>query len=240
MICYLLGFFFPAVRPCWGHSPGHQYVVREYDQHCAEGIPFHDSLSCVCCRTQAPCLFTFTFHCKGDSHLEPWVVRNVRLGKRERRFLNFIAWALLGGGIGASVRSLGYSGCLAMAGIPTTARSSWDHVGRKGKAQSASAWVDGQSLLTRQLSCFAWRTLLALGICCCSIFVLITGVKGNQGLFGFGFFFLIGEIQIKLNKWTPDVGCILEGLKKGKRPQREWTWFMGTLYRARDQSTWDL
>lgn len=28
-------------------------------------------------------------------------------------------------------------------------------------------------------------TLLALGICCCSIFVLITGVKGNQGCWFF-------------------------------------------------------
>lgn len=40
MICYLSGFFFPAVRPCWGHSPGQQYVVREYDQRWCRGHPF--------------------------------------------------------------------------------------------------------------------------------------------------------------------------------------------------------
>lgn len=73
---------------------------------------------------------------------------------------------------------------------------------------------------------------LALGICCCSSFVLITGVKGNQVWFFLVccFFFLIGEIQIKLNKWTPAAGYILEGLKKGKRPYRGWRWFLWTLY----------
>lgn len=76
-------------------------------------------------------------------------------------------------------------------------------------------------------------TLLALGICCCSIFVLITGVKGNQGLLGF----FIGEIQIKLNKWTPAVGYILEGLKKGKRPYRGWRLFLWTLYITQDHGS---
>lgn len=135
----------------------------------------------------------------------------------------------------ASVRSLVCSGCLAVSGIPSLAQSSWDHV--TGKGQSTSACVHGQSLL---ILCFAWRTLLALGICCCSIFVLITGVKGNQGLVFCWIFlcvFLIGEIQIKCNKWTPDVGYILESLRKGKRPQRGWTWFLGTLYMTQGEGS---
>lgn len=87
LVIWYLFVFFPSVRPCWGHSPCHEDVVKECDQHC----PFPRQ-HCVCCSTQAPCLLIFTsnwFSLEALSCLK-------HLGKRQR---HFTAWALPSGDI---------------------------------------------------------------------------------------------------------------------------------------------
>lgn len=170
MICYYLGFF-PLQ---WDLAEGTPQALKGCDQHCAEGVPFHGSLHCVCCSSQAPCLLKFTFNWFSPEALS--CLKCPAWEKRGSELCSVEAFELLWEAC---------SGCWQWQEFPP-----WPRVAgimAQGKAQSTSACMDGQSLLTQQLLCFAWRTLLALGICCCCIFVMITGVKGNQGLVFFLF-----------------------------------------------------
>lgn len=127
MICYYLGFFPLAVRPCWGHSPGPQGVWPTLCRGCP--FPWQPAL----CVLQLPSPLPVNIHIQLILTWSLELFEMSCLGKER-------LWALLSGGIWASVRSL--LRVLAVAGTPTLAQSSWDHGTGKGTEHICLLWMD--------------------------------------------------------------------------------------------------
>lgn len=222
IICYLFGFFFPAVRPCWGQSPAINMWSRSTTDTVQRASP--SMAACTVCAAGPSSL-------PGNIHIQLILTWSLEL----------FEMSYLGKERGTSLPELCSVETFELLWEALSAQGAWQwqefppwpellrSCPKERHRAHLLAWM-GRVCLHHNPCVLLGRPFKALGICCCSIFVLITGVKGNQGLVFCCFFFLIGEIQIKLNKWTLDVGYILQSLKKGKRPQRGWTWFLGTLY----------
>lgn len=228
MICYLFAGFFSLQ---WNLSESTPQAINMWSRGMtntgAEGVPFHGSLNGGCCRTQAPCR---SYSHSIDSHLKAGVVWNVLLGEKRgaRCSLN-----------SAQRRHLLFCEKLCVLRVLGRGRNCPPGPEQLGSCAKERHRAHLLGWTGRVCSHDNSRVLLG-GLFLLLVMLLFYFCFDNwsQGQPGFGvLFFLIGEIQIKLNKWTPDVGYILERLKKGKRPQRGWTWFLGSLYMTQGQGS---
>lgn len=115
----LFGLVFFSLQ--WELAAGHlgdQYAVKEYNQHWWRGYPFpRQPVSSVLQDPSCACLLDSDWI---ERLPLPWnLVWNVLLEKREKTlFLHFITWALISGGIWASLKSFLYEGPMAVEEIP--------------------------------------------------------------------------------------------------------------------------